>query len=64
MKTPDHATAPTSPTARAYTVAEVATKTGYSRQTITRLFEDEKGVIIINRPEQLHKRGYGGTAGC
>lgn len=42
----------------AYTVKEVAAKMGLSRQTITRIFEDERGVIILARPERLHKRGH------
>jgi len=41
-----------------YTVAEVAALTGYSRQTITRMFESEKGTLIIERPESMHKRSY------
>jgi hypothetical protein len=41
-----------------YTVAEVAQMTGFSRQTITRLFENEPGVLIIEHVERLHKRGY------
>jgi hypothetical protein len=41
-----------------YTVAEVATLTGFSRQTIIRLFEKERGVLIVKRPEVLHKRSY------
>jgi AraC-like DNA-binding protein len=41
-----------------YTVAEVAEVTGLSRQTVTRLFEREKGVIILKRPETMHKRKY------
>jgi len=40
------------------TVAEVAELSGYSRQTITRMFEDEKGVSIMNRPETTRKRSY------
>ena len=43
---------------QAYTVAEVAAMTGFSRQTVTRLFENEPGVLVVNRPEKLHKRGY------
>lgn len=43
---------------QAYTVAEVATLTGFLRQTVTRLFEREKGVLIMGRPETLHKRAY------
>ena len=42
----------------AFTVAEVADLTGYSRQTITRMFEKEAGVLILVRPEKLHKRSY------
>jgi predicted DNA-binding transcriptional regulator AlpA len=41
-----------------YTVAEVATLTGLSRQTIIRLFEKERGVLILKRPETMHKRSY------
>jgi predicted transcriptional regulator len=42
----------------AYTVAEVAALTGFSRQTVTRMFEQEKGVLILERPEKMHKRGF------
>jgi AraC-like DNA-binding protein len=42
----------------AYTVAEVAALTGFSRQTVTRMFEKEKGVLIVERPETLHKRKH------
>jgi hypothetical protein len=31
---------------------------GFSRPTVTRLFENEPGVIVIKRPEKLHKRSY------
>jgi predicted transcriptional regulator len=41
-----------------YTIAEVAELTGFSRQTVTRLFEDEPGVLKIERPETMHKRPY------
>ena len=41
-----------------YTVAEVAALTGFSRRTVTRMFEGERGVIILVRPESLHKRPY------
>jgi len=43
---------------RPYTIAEVAAMTGFSKQTVTRLFEKERGVLILARPEQTHKRGY------
>ena len=43
---------------QAYTVGEVAEMTGYSRQTVTRLFEKETGVLVIERPEAMHKRSY------
>ena len=42
----------------AYTVSEVAELTGLSKQTITRMFEDETGVLILERPESMHKRRY------
>lgn len=41
-----------------YTVKEAAELSGLSRRTITRLFEGERGVIILDRPEEMHKRGY------
>lgn len=41
-----------------YTVAEVAGMTGFSPQTITRLFEREPGVLIINREHTERKRRY------
>ncbi len=42
----------------ALSVADVAALTGFSRQTVTRLFQDEPGVLKIARPEKMHKRGY------
>ena len=41
-----------------FTVAEVAALTGFSRQTVTRLFERERGVLVINRPTTNRKRRY------
>lgn len=41
-----------------YTVAEVATLTGFSVPTIIRMFEREPGVLILARPETMHKRKY------
>jgi transcriptional regulator GlxA family with amidase domain len=41
-----------------YTAAEVAKLMGFSRPTVTRLFENEPGVIVIKRPEKMHKRSY------
>jgi len=35
----------------AYTIAEVAALIGFSRQTVTRLFQNERGVLILERPE-------------
>ncbi len=43
---------------KALTVAEVSTITGLSPQTITRMFEKEPGIIVLNRPEKMHKRRY------
>jgi hypothetical protein len=39
-------------------VSEVAKLMGFSHPTIIRMFEREPGVIIVRRPETLHKRGY------
>ena len=41
-----------------YSVNEVAALTGWSRQTVTRVFEQEKGTIILERAETLHKRKF------
>lgn len=43
---------------QAYTVNEVADLTGWSRQTVTRLFEAEEGILVLSRPETMHKRSY------
>jgi AraC-like DNA-binding protein len=43
---------------QAYTVREVAALTGFSRQTVTRMFQRERGVLILGRPESMHKRPY------
>lgn len=40
------------------TVADVASLTGPSRGTVTQLFEGERGILILGRPEQMHKRRY------
>lgn len=42
----------------AYTAAEVAELMGFSRQTATRLFENEPGVLKIENPETVHRRRY------
>jgi hypothetical protein len=42
----------------ALTVMEVAALTGLSRQTVSRLFEHERDVLILGRPESMHKRSY------
>ena len=39
-------------------VEEVAALMGLSRRSIIRLFEKERGVLIIGRPESMHKRKY------
>jgi len=41
-----------------YTVGEVAKLTGLSARTVTRKFQNERGVIVLERPETLHKRRY------
>lgn len=39
-------------------VREVAEEMGLSRQTVSRLFERERGVLVINRPETREKKRY------
>jgi len=39
-------------------VNEVAALTAWSRRTVIRIFERERGVIILDNPETLHKRRY------
>jgi AraC-like DNA-binding protein len=39
-----------------FTVAEVAVLLGCSRWTVIRQFEKEPGVLILLRPEKMHKR--------
>jgi predicted DNA-binding transcriptional regulator AlpA len=39
-------------------VSEVAALTGFSRPTITRLFEREPGIIVLERPTKMNKRRY------
>ena len=39
-----------------YSVAEVGVLLGCSRWTVIRLFENEPGVLILKRPETMHKR--------
>jgi transcriptional regulator GlxA family with amidase domain len=41
---------------QAYTVQEVAALMGLSTRTVTRLFEKERGVIILEHPGRMHKR--------
>lgn len=40
------------------TIDEAVESSGLSRGTITRLFEHERGVIILERPETMHKRRH------
>lgn len=42
----------------ALTVAEVTKLTGYSARTVIRLFENERGVLVLERPETRTKRRY------
>ena len=41
-----------------YTVDDVAALTGFSRSTVIRMFEHERGVLILGRAESLYKRRY------
>lgn len=40
------------------TVAELAARWGWSSKTVIRVFERETGVLILDRHETRHKRGY------
>jgi transcriptional regulator GlxA family with amidase domain len=42
----------------ALSVDDVAELMGLSRRSIIRLFEKERGVLILGRPETMHKRRY------
>lgn len=42
----------------AYTISDAARLTGLSRQTITRIFEREQGVIVMKRSATRSKRNY------
>ena len=37
---------------------ELAERWGVSGDTIRKLFRDVPGVLVIDRPERMHKRGY------
>jgi AraC-like DNA-binding protein len=39
-----------------YSVAEMCVLLGCSRWTVIRIFENEPGVLILLRPETMHKR--------
>lgn len=40
------------------TVTELARRRGWSTKTVSRVFEDEPGVLVLDRPETRYKRGY------
>ena len=42
----------------ALSIEQAAKESGWSRRTVTRLFENEPDVLIINRPETLHNRAH------
>jgi DNA-binding LacI/PurR family transcriptional regulator len=37
-------------------VADVAAMTGISRNTVSRQFERERGIIVLAHPKTMHKR--------
>lgn len=41
-----------------FTVRDIAKLWKLSQQTVRRIFGDEPGVLIIERPETRNKRGY------
>jgi transcriptional regulator GlxA family with amidase domain len=46
------------PVGHVLTVAEVAALIGFSRQTVTRMFEREPGVLILARLSTNRKRSF------
>ena len=40
------------------TVAELARRWRWSPKTVIRVFQDEPGVLVLDRPETRRKRGY------
>lgn len=41
-----------------YTPAQLAKRWGFSSDLVRRLFRHVEGVIVVDRPEEMHKRGY------
>ena len=41
-----------------YSVQDVAALTGWSRATVTQIFRDAPGVLVLSRPEEMHKGKY------
>ncbi len=50
--------APDKPALTVAEAAEAADLTGFGRDTISRMFERELGVLVLDRPEAIHKRSY------
>lgn len=41
-----------------YKLDEIARLTGFSRRTVARMFENQPGVIVLERPVKMNKRRY------
>jgi hypothetical protein len=41
-----------------YSPSQLAELWGFSARFVRELFRTQQGVILIDRPEQMHKRGY------
>ena len=41
-----------------YTPIQIGALWGLSARFVRDLFRDELGVLVVDRPEQMHKRGY------
>jgi len=41
-----------------YSPMQLAKRWGFSDEFVRGLFRGEEGVILVNRPERMHKRGY------
>jgi hypothetical protein len=41
-----------------YSPTDIAKPLGLSPRFVREMFQDEPGVIVIDRPEEMHKRSY------
>lgn len=41
-----------------YSVKDIGALTGWSRSTVMRMFKNVPGVLVLSRPETMHKRAH------